>query len=351
MKLNKVAKKACVIGAGAWGSGLGAILANNGYQVTLWARSESTIQYFKSNRSVPRLPGITLPEGITITNNVDRALANAFLVVLAIPSSAVGAVSKHIAPKFHKNSLIVTATKGFDFKTLKTPSQVWVNANPSIKNRMCVISGPNFASEIVNKLPAATVVASSENRTALAVQHAFMTDYFRVYTHTDVVGVETGGALKNVIALACGMAEGMGIGYNAQAAIVSRGIAEITRLGVCLGAQPLTFAGLSGIGDLVLTCTGNLSRNRQAGIAVGKGEPIESFLNRTSYTVEGMETVKTAMELSNVYDVQMPITHVVYKVLYQGLPVREGLFEVMTRERKPEPEEYFGSLNLSLSPS
>jgi len=340
LRMKQVAKKACIIGAGSWASALAVVLTDNGYRVTLWARNMATVRYFESNQSVPRLPGIVLPSSITITTNVHQALSGASLVVLAIPSSAVEPVSRDIANELPSESFVVTATKGFDLETLRRPSQVWIEANPSIENRLCVISGPNFAAEIAGRLPAATVVAASEESTRLAAQHAFMTGYFRVYTHGDVIGVETGGALKNVIALACGMAQGMGAGYNAQAAIISRGIAEITRLGVSLGAQPLTFAGLSGLGDLVLTCTGHLSRNRQAGIAVGKGEPIENFLGRTGYTVEGLETVKTAMELSSAYNVQMPITNVVYRILYQNLPVRKGLFEVMSRERKPEPEEY-----------
>ena len=336
--------KACIIGAGAWAGALGVVLSDNGYRVTLWARSESTVRYFEANQGVPRLPGIRLSRNITVTTDVDAALHGASLVVLAIPSSALAQVAEEIAGRLPEDAYIVTAAKGFDLDTLRRPSQVWIDANPSIEHRMCVISGPNFAQEIAMRLPAATVVASADKLTRLAVQHAFMTEYFRVYTHVDIVGVEIGGALKNVIALACGMAQGMGAGYNAQAAIISRGIAEITRLGVSLGAQPLTFAGLSGIGDLVLTCTGHLSRNRQAGIAVGKGEPIHSFLERTGYTVEGLQTVRSAKQLAQTHNVQMPITDIVYRILYEGLPPRKGLYEAMNRERKPEPEEYFFKL-------
>ena len=340
MKL-KQGKKACIIGAGAWAGALGVVLSDNGYSVASWARSEDTVSYFETNQGVPRLPGITFPKNITVTADVDQALSGASLVVLAIPSSALAQVAGEIACRFPDDSLVVTATKGFDLESLRRPFQVWIDANPSIRDRMCVISGPNFAAEISKRLPAATVVAALEESTRLAVQHAFMTSYFRVYTHVDVTGVEIGGALKNVIALACGMAQGMGAGYNVQAAIISRGIAEITRLGVALGAQPLTFAGLSGLGDLVLTCTGHLSRNRQAGIAVGKGESIEGFLARTGYTVEGLQTVKAAMQLSVAHNVQMPITDVVYRILYEDLSPRKGLYEAMNRERKPEHEEYF----------
>ncbi|MGI6620141.1 MAG: NAD(P)H-dependent glycerol-3-phosphate dehydrogenase [Bacillota bacterium] len=337
---GKRGNKACIIGAGAWGSAMAVVLSDNGYDVTLWARSEATVRCFEANRGVPRLPGTALPENIAVTTDVDQALSGASLVVSAIPSSALGQVAREIAGRLPDDALVVTATKGFDLETLRRPSQVWIDANPSLKHRMCVISGPNFAAEIAQRLPAATVVAASEESTRLAVQHAFMTKYFRVYTHVDVTGVEIGGALKNVIALACGMAQGMGAGYNIQAAIISRGIAEISRLGVALGAQPLTFSGLSGLGDLVLTCTGHLSRNRQAGIAVGQGESIHGFLARTGYTVEGLETVKAATQLSSTCDVQMPITDVVYRILYEGLPPHKGLYEAMSRERKPEVEEH-----------
>lgn len=341
MKTKKADRKACVIGAGAWAAALATVLSDNGFEVTLWARSRETVKYFNSNQSVPRLKEAILPRNITITDDVTKALSDASIVVLAIPSAAIDRLSKRIAKYFSETAIIVTATKGFDFGTLRMPSQVWIEANPTIKDRICVISGPNFAAEVIRKLPSATVAAAREKSVRLKIQDAFMTSYFRVYTHEDLIGVEAGGALKNVIALACGMAQGMGIGYNVQAAIVSRGIAEITRLGVCLGAKPLTFAGLSGLGDLVLTCTGPLSRNRQAGIAVGEGESLKSFLSRTGYTVEGLETVKTAMELATKYGVQMPITDVVYRIIYKDLPVRQGLFEVMSRDPKPEPEEYF----------
>ena len=203
------------------------------------------------------------------------------------------------------------------------------------QNRIAAISGPNFAVEIARKLPAATVVACPDLSIRETVQSAFITPYLRVYTHWDIIGVELGGALKNIIALACGMIEGTGLGYNAQAALISRGIAEISRLGVGLGADPLTFAGLSGLGDLVLTCTGHLSRNRQAGIAVGKGEDIETFMARTGYTVEGYTTVKSAMNISETVGVSMPITCVVYKILYQKLSVMRGLSEIMSRESAP----------------
>jgi len=333
-------KKACVIGAGSWGSALGMILSDNGYEVMLWSRSDRTVRDINEHRRVPGLPGVKLPATVKGTTDVKEATEGACVVISAVPSFAVAEVVPTFVPLLPPGSFLVSATKGFDAKTLRRPSEVWLDEDPSLRKRLTVLSGPNFAIEIARKLPAATVVAGEDEKARAVAQSAFMTNYFRVYTHWDVVGVELGGALKNVIALACGMAQGMGLGYNAQAGIISRGIAEITRLGVVLGADPRTFAGLSGLGDLVLTSTGHLSRNRQAGIAVGKGESIRSFLNRTGYTVEGLSTVKTVKKLSEIYQVSMPITAVVYRILYENLPVQKGLLEVMSREKRPEHEEY-----------
>ncbi len=339
--MRQLNNKACILGSGSWAGALSVVLTDNGFEVSLWARNPYTVDCFVHTRTLPRLPGVILPSNVNVTTRVDEALSEACLVVAAIPSSGISSLAHEIATSIPAQSLLVSATKGFDYSTLQRPSEVWVEANPDLKERMCVLSGPNFAAEIGRRLPAATVVASEKETPRLIVQRAFMTPYFRVYTHDDVAGVEMGGALKNVIALACGMVEGMGLGDNARAALVSRGIAEMVRLGVCMGAEPLTFSGLSGLGDLVLTSTGNLSRNRQAGIAVGKGQSIAEFIEETGYTVEGLETVKAAKELSAVHDVQMPITCVVYKILYEGLPVFDGVCEIMRREGKPESETYF----------
>jgi len=333
-------KKACIIGAGSWGTALAMVLSDNGFCVTLWARSHATATKMNGSRVVPRLPGITLPEGIMVSSDAEEALAGSSIVVSAVPSSAVAEVSRAIAIMIPEDACFVSVTKGLDEGTCRRPSQVWEEENTSLRGRVGVLSGPNFAVEIAKKLPAATVVASEDPKAREHLQSAFMTSYFRVYTHWDVTGVELGGALKNIIALACGMADGMGLGYNAQAGIISRGIAEITRLGAAMGADPKTFAGLSGLGDLVLTSTGHLSRNRQAGIAVGKGEPLASFLGRTGYTVEGLSTVKTARALAQARGIAMPITEVVYDVLYRGLPVSHGLSQIMKRERRSEHEDY-----------
>ncbi|MGB4433391.1 MAG: NAD(P)H-dependent glycerol-3-phosphate dehydrogenase [Bacillota bacterium] len=334
-------KKACILGSGAWAGALAIILSDNGFDVTLWARNSHTREFFSEARMLPKLPGICLPDTVNITGCADEGLSQASLVVSAIPSSAVSSVANSLAMYIPPYAFLVSATKGFDYTSLKRPSQVWVEANPELRLRTCVLSGPNFAKEIAGRLPAATVVAGEDESARLTVQKQFMTPYFRVYSHDDVVGVEVGGALKNVIALACGMVEGMELGDNARAAIISRGLAEMVRLGVSMGAEPLTFSGLSGLGDLVLTSTGKLSRNRQAGVAVGRGQSITEFIEKTGYTVEGFQTVRAARDLSLVHQVRMPITDVVYRILYEGMPVSDGVSEIMNREAKPESEPFF----------
>jgi glycerol-3-phosphate dehydrogenase (NAD(P)+) len=285
-----------------------------------------------------KLDSLELPPSISARDEAGQALQGASVVVSAVPSAALGSVTRTIGPMIPEDAILVSATKGLDPETQMRPTEAWLSRAPSLEGRIVAISGPNFAIEIARKLPAATVVASTSRSARETAQAALMTPYLRVYTHWDVAGVELGGALKNIIAIACGITEGMGIGYNAQAAIISRGIAEVTRLGTALGADPLTFAGLSGVGDLVLTSTGHLSRNRQAGIALGRGESIDSFIARTGYTVEGVDTAKSAVKLAEDRGIAMPITEVVYKILYLGLSPRQGLAEIMARDRRSEHE-------------
>lgn len=330
--------KACVLGAGAWGTALGLVLAETGHDVVLWDRDPKVIEWVNSHHRALKLQDMELPANVSASRSVGQALSGASIIVSAVPSTALAEVTRTFTPFIPADALLVSATKGLDADTLARPSEAWLQKDPSLSDRIAAISGPNFAIEIAKRLPAATVVASRTPEASRRAQSAFMTPNLRAYTHWDIAGVELGGALKNIIALACGLAEGMGVGYNAQAAIISRGIAEITRLGGALGADPLTFAGLSGLGDLVLTSTGHLSRNRQAGIAVGRGESISNFLTRTGYTVEGLSTVHTAMKLAESRSIAMPITDVVYRILYQGVPVRQGLFEIMSRDRRAEHE-------------
>jgi glycerol-3-phosphate dehydrogenase (NAD(P)+) len=331
-------RKAGIIGAGAWGTALAIVLADNGYDVMLWDRSSSVVSEINENRRASRLLGIHLPKTVSATCVPEEAIEGSSIVISAIPSTVVSNIASVFGPLIEKDALLVSATKGLDPETLRRPSQVWIDAVSSLKERTVVLSGPNFAVEISQRLPAATVIAGAEIARKRA-QEAFWTPYLRAYTNWDIIGVELGGAFKNIIALACGMAEGAKLGFNGQAAIISRGITEIARLGMVLGAEPFTFAGLSGLGDLVLTSTGHLSRNRQAGIAVGRGEPISQFLDRTGYTVEGLSTVKSAVSLAEKHGVTMPITEIVYKILYQGISVRQGLYETMSREKRPEHDQ------------
>ncbi len=329
-------KKACVLGSGAWGSALAVVLVDTGYEVVMWNRSREAVRSINETHTSPRLFGARLPLTIRATDDHREALAGAEIVVSAISSTGVREVSEAAARYVPQDCVLVSATKGLDPKTLRRPLEVWAEKSPDLSERLVAISGPNFAIEVASKLPAATVVASWSKEARNRAQSAFMTSYLRAYTNRDVVGVELGGSFKNIIAIPCGIIEGMGLGTNAQAAVISRGIAEITRLGVAMGAEPLTFAGLSGLGDLVLTATGHLSRNRQAGIAVGKGESITSFMERTGNTVEGYTTAKSAVALARKYDIDMPVTNVVYKILYEDMPVKDGVREVMLREKRAE---------------
>ncbi len=331
-------KKACVLGAGVWGTALAMVLADTGHQVVMWDRDETVVSALNRLGMAQKLGNIDLPPAITACENPGQASEGASVVVSAISSTGVRQVARLFAPLLAENCVLVSATKGFDPVSLERPTQVWAREAPNLASRVAAISGPNFAIEVAQKLPTCTVVAASDSNARDVAQSAFMTDYLRAYTHWDVTGVELGGSLKNIVAIACGIIQGMGLGYNAQAAVISRGIAEMARLGTALGADPLTFAGLSGIGDLVLTATGHLSRNRQAGIAIGKGESVQAFVKRTGYTVEGLVTVKAAKTLARTHSVAMPIAHVMYRILYENLPVQKGLQEMMLRDRKPEYE-------------
>ncbi len=331
-------KKACVLGAGVWGSALAMVLADTGHQVVMWDRDESLVSALNCQKKALKLGNIDLPPSITACQDPGQAVEGASVVVSAISSTGIKEVARLFAPFLPKDCVLVSATKGFDPVSLQRPTELWTQEAPILGSKVVAISGPNFAIEVAKKLPTCTVVAAPDPDARDIAQSAFMTDYLRAYTHWDVTGVELGGSLKNIVAIACGIIQGMGLGYNAQAAVISRGIAEMARLGAALGADPLTFAGLSGIGDLVLTATGHLSRNRQAGIAIGEGESIEAFVQRTGYTVEGLVTVKAARILANAHSVVMPIAHVMHRILYEGLSVHKGLQEIMLRDRKPEYE-------------
>ncbi|MCL5676504.1 MAG: NAD(P)-dependent glycerol-3-phosphate dehydrogenase [Firmicutes bacterium] len=327
-------RRAAVVPAGAWGTALAMPLAANGFEVRLWMRRADAAAAFLSSRTHPHLPGAGFPPGVLATADLAEAIDGADLVVLAAPSRALREVLAPLRPLLGRSTMLVSVTKGIEPDSLLRMSQV-VAAELPDSARLTVLSGPNFAIEVARRQPTATVVAGRDSGDAAAVQEAFMTRDFRVYPHNDLGGVELGGALKNVIALAVGIADGLGVGHNARAALITRGLAEMARLGVALGAHPLTFAGLAGMGDLVLTCTGDYSRNRRAGLAVGRGEPLERVVASLG-VVEGVPTTRAALTLARQRSVPMPVTEQVHRVLYEGVPPREGVMALMARERASE---------------
>jgi glycerol-3-phosphate dehydrogenase (NAD(P)+) len=330
--------KIAVIGGGAWGTALADLLARKGEQVTLWAREPEVVESV-NQRHVNEmfLPGAHLAPTLAATRDIAAAVRGAEVIVSAAPSHAVRPVMTQVARSITNAPppLIVSASKGLDPEKLERPSAVLMEVLPP-GTPITVLSGPSFALEVYQRQPTAVVAASVDHAVAERAQRLFATPYFRVYSHTDVIGVELGGALKNVIALAAGILEGLGLGFNTRAALITRGLAEITRLGVALGAQPMTFAGLAGLGDLILTATGALSRNRGLGVALGQGQSVAAALARTQAVVEGVNTARTAVALGERHGVELPISREVANVLFQNKPPRQAVSDLMERELKAE---------------
>ena len=325
-----------VVGAGSWGTALAILLARKGFRVNLWARRPeqvAALRKLKENRSY--LPEVLLPATITPIADLTAAVREAGLVVLSVPSHAVRLIARELRPLLPPGVIIVNTAKGLELDTKKRLSIVLAEEG---LERVVVLSGPSHAEEVGRGLPTTVVVAAADREAAEYVQDVFMDPTFRVYTNPDVTGVEFGGALKNIIALATGMADGLGLGDNARAALMTRGMAEIARLGVALGGKILTFAGLSGIGDLIVTCTSMYSRNRRAGILLGKGQALEEVLAAVGMVVEGVRTTAAARELARQYNIRMPITEEIYQVLYQGKPVGDCVAALMERPRTHEVE-------------
>ncbi|HUP18918.1 MAG TPA: NAD(P)H-dependent glycerol-3-phosphate dehydrogenase [Gemmatimonadota bacterium] len=331
---------AAVVGAGSWGTALAGLLAANGHSVRLWARDPALADAMRTARRNPRyLTEIPLPEAVEPTSDLAGAVAGALLVVSVVPSHAVretmAAAASHLAPE----AVVVSASKGIENETLKRMTEVLADALPGIgTGRLAVLSGPSFAEEVARGMPTAVTVASAEEVTAERVREAFAAPRFRVYTSTDVIGVELGGAVKNVIAIATGIADGLGSGTSARAALITRGLAEISRLGMAMGGEQFTFMGLAGLGDLVLTCTGDLSRNRTVGLRLGRGETLEEILADLRMVAEGIRTTRSARELARRAGVEMPITEQVHGMLYDSKSAQVVVEELMTREYKPEFE-------------
>ena len=328
--------KVAVIGGGAWGTALADLLARKGEQVTLWAREAEVVESVNQRHlNEMFLPGATLAPSLRANSDMAAAVRGAETVVSAAPSHVVRPVMSEAAKAFSGRPLVVSASKGLDPDRLERPSCVLAEVLPG-GTPVAVLSGPSFALEVFQQQPTAVVAAAADHAVAQRVQRVFSTTYFRVYSHTDVVGVELAGALKNVIALAAGILEGLGLGFNTRAALITRGLAEITRLGVALGAQPMTFAGLAGMGDLILTATGALSRNRSLGVALGKGKTLEQALAGKPAVVEGVNTTRTAVALGERQGVELPIAREVANVLFQNKPPRQAISDLMERELKAE---------------
>ena len=333
------ALRAAVVGAGAWGTALAKVLADAGHDVCLWSYEAEVAASINERDENPYLAGVTLPSSLRADPDLARAVGGADLVVSVSPSQVVRGVMQEAAPSLRPDAQIVSASKGVEFGTLLRMDEVLSEVLPSeMMERFCVLSGPSFAKEVALGTPTAVVAASGDEAAALRVQEAFQTPWFRVYTNLDVIGVELGGALKNVIALAAGMTAGLGFGHNTTAALITRGLAEMTRFGVALGARQATFYGLAGMGDLVLTCTGSLSRNRTVGFRLGQGESLEEILADMTAVAEGVKTASGVYELARRHDVEMPITEQVYAIVEEGRSAEEALRALM--ERDPKPEEW-----------
>jgi glycerol-3-phosphate dehydrogenase (NAD(P)+) len=329
--------KVAVVGGGAWGTALADLLARKGEDVTLWAREPEVIESV-NRRHVNEmfLPNAALAPALRAESDLATSVAGVEVVVSAAPSHAVRPVMQQAGAALQgTKTLVISASKGLDPDRLERPSCVLGEVLPK-GIPVVVLSGPSFALEVFQRQPTAVVAAAADHSVAQRAQRVFSTSYFRVYSSTDVVGVELGGALKNVIAVAAGILEGLGLGFNARAALITRGLAEITRLGVALGAQPMTFAGLAGMGDLILTATGALSRNRTLGVALGQGKTLEQALAGKAAVVEGVNTTRTAVALGEREGVELPIAREVANILFEHKPARQAIADLMERELKAE---------------
>lgn len=329
-----------VIGSGGWGTAVAVMLAENGHKVTLWSylKEESdNLKKYRENK--PFLPGVKLPEGIEFTSCLEDCLSGRDIIVTATPSHAIRSTAKNMAKHIKDGQIIVNISKGIEEGTYLTLSQVIKQESPNCE--IAVMSGPSHAEEVSRRIPTTNVVAAENEKTAMFVQDVFMNPNFRVYTNPDVLGVELGGSLKNVIALCAGILDGMNLGDNTKAALMTRGLVEMSRLGVAMGANAETFNGLSGVGDLIVTCTSMHSRNRRAGILIGQGKTAEEAQNEVKMVVEGVRTCRAAKELADKVGVEMPIVNEAYKVLFENMPAGEAISNLMERDKKHESEKSF----------
>ncbi|MCR4435829.1 MAG: NAD(P)H-dependent glycerol-3-phosphate dehydrogenase [Clostridiales bacterium] len=327
-----------IIGAGSWGTALSILLCGNGHSVKMWSCFEDEVQMINQVREhTQKLPGVSIPESIVCTSDLEKALAGSTTIILVTPSQTIRENARTLGKYLKKGDIVVCCSKGLEEGTGLRLSQVIGQEIPQAET--VVLSGPSHAEEVARNIPTAVVAASANTDAARFVQNVFMSPQFRVYTNYDIVGVELGGALKNIIALCAGVSDGLGFGDNTKAALMTRGIAEISRLGVSLGANQYTFAGLSGIGDLIVTCTSMHSRNRRAGILIGQGKTLEEALDEVKMVVEGVVTTRAAFELAKRKNISMPITTEAYNVLFKGKNAKQAVVDLMMRDRKSENDK------------
>lgn len=328
-------EKICVIGGGSWGTAISKLLSENNMDVTVWFRDKKKAEDVKSSRENSKyLPGIVIPDEISITDDITESIGTSDIIVIAIPTQQVRNVLALYKDVIASKTILVNLSKGLEKDTLLRISQICKEILPD--NKFVALSGPSHAEEVALRMPTTVVAASEDSEAAKKIQDVFMNDYFRVYTNSDVIGVEIGGALKNVIALAAGISDGLGFGDNTKAAIINRGIQEISRLAESMGADKLTFLGLSGIGDLIVTCTSMHSRNRRAGILIGKGLTKEEAVKEVGMVVEGIITTHAAYNLANKLSIEMPIVNELYAILYEGEKASETVKKLMQRDKKDE---------------
>jgi glycerol-3-phosphate dehydrogenase (NAD(P)+) len=331
-------KKVAVLGAGSWGTALSIVLADNGHQVNLWTYKESqALEINKKRINNKYLPDIFLSEQIKAFYDMNQAIQDVSAIVIVVPTKAIREVSKELKKYLNHKVLLVHATKGIEPDSLKTVSQLIEEELPKhLYGEVVVLSGPSHAEEVATRKPTTVTVSCKNMMYAEAAQALFINNNFRVYTNADIVGVEIGGALKNIIALGAGISDGLNYGDNAKAALITRGLAEITRLGIALGADPLTFIGLAGVGDLIVTCTSVHSRNWRAGNMIGKGYKLDEVLDTMGMVVEGVKTTNAAYRLSVKMGIEMPITHGIYQVLFNQQHPKDIVDQLMSRDRKEE---------------
>ena len=328
---------AAVVGAGAWGTALADLVARNGHDTTLWAREEDVVADINANHVNSRfLKGAPLSPRLRASADLAAAISDATSITFVAPSHVLRAVIRSAAHAVRSDAILIVATKGIERETFALMTDIVAEELPG--RPVVALSGPSFAAEVAARQPTAVVAASRAGTAALHAQQLFSSSEFRVYTQHDVIGVELGGALKNVMAVATGVLDGLGLGFNPRAALITRGLAEMTRLGVALGAEPLTFAGLAGLGDLVLTCTGSLSRNRTVGVEIGQGRPVAEVLHARETIAEGVVTTQSAHALARARGVEMPIVQAMHRILFEAMPPRDAITELMARALRAESD-------------